>query len=135
MLNEGQRDLVRDKGTILGRVLIGLLFVLTGFFMLTNISGTTSYFEAVGVPLASLTVWLVILVKLGAGGAIIIGKRVGLASAILIGFTALASLIGHSSISDPGLLKNFAIIGALLYLMAYGPGGSNTRLAPVSESE
>ncbi|USN92020.1 MAG: DoxX family protein [Candidatus Nomurabacteria bacterium] len=134
MLSEPQRDLVRDKGTKFGRMLIGLLFVLSGIFMLMNTTGTISYFVNVGVPLAEFTIWLVILVKVVCGGAIIIGKRVGLASAILIGFTVLASIIGHSTIMDPGLLKNFAVIGGLLYLMAFGPGGTNIKLAPVEQT-
>ena len=137
MLSAPQRDLVRDRGTVLGRVLIGLLFVGTGLGMLfmSGPANTAMYFDSVGIPLAGLVVWLVIILKLVAGGAIIIGKRVGLASAALIVFTALTAIIAHRDFADPGLFKNLAIIGGLLYLMAYGPGGSNTRMAAVSEPE
>ena len=129
MLTAPQRDLVRDKGTVLGRVLIGALFFVSGIGMLMDPGSTAAYFTSMGVPLAGLTVWLVILVKILGGGAIIIGKRVGLASALLIGFTTLTIFIAHRSFEDVNLFKNLAIIGGLLYLMAYGPGGSNTRLA------
>ncbi len=131
MLTAPQRDLVRDKGTKLGRFLIGLLFVgsaLTMLFVQTP-AGVSGYYETLGVPLAGIMVWLVIVMKIAAGVAIIIGKRVGLASAVLIGFVVIATLLAHRSLSDPNLLKNLAIIGGLLYLMSYGPGGSNTRLA------
>lgn len=128
MLSEPQRDLVRDKGTIFGRVLMGLLFFASGLSMLfvNGPAGTAMFFESMGVPMAGIVVWLVIILKVGAGGAIILGKRVGLAAACLIGFTVLATLIAHRSFDDINLLKNLAIIGGLLYLMAYGPGGSNT---------
>lgn len=131
MLSAGQRDLVRDKGTILGRALIGFLFFSGGVMMLLvqGPAGVTSYFESVGIPLAGIVVWLVIILKIVAGLLIMIGKRVGLASALLIIFTAAATLVAHQDFSDPGLTKNLAIIGGLLYLMAYGPGGSNTKLS------
>lgn len=132
MLSAPQRDLVRDKGTILGRVLMGLLFVVTGASMLLvqgpeNVAG---YFQSLGLPFSGILVWLVIILKITAGTAIILGKRVGLASASLIAFVALATMIAHQSFEDQNLFKNLALIGGLLYLMAYGPGGSNTRLAP-----
>jgi putative oxidoreductase len=91
---------------------------------------TALYFASLGVPFASITVWFVIAVKVLAGLAIILGYRVGLASAALIAFTAATTITAHSNFSDPmqltAALKNLAIIGGLLYLMAYGPGGSNT---------
>lgn len=132
MLTAPQRDLVRDKGTKLGRILMGLLFFASGasILLVQGPAGTAGYYASLGIPLASLLVWGVIILKLVAGGAIIIGKRVGLAAAALIGFTVLTTVIAHSDFSDPmqitAALKNLSIIGGLLYLMAYGPGGSNT---------
>lgn len=134
MLSTGQRDLVRDKGTILGRALIGFLFFSGGLIMLfvQGPAGVAGYFESLGIPLAGIVVWLVIILKIVAGFMIMIGKRVGLASASLIVFTVLATVTAHSNWSDSAeitaALKNLAIIGGLMYLMAYGPGGSNTKL-------
>lgn len=138
MLSAPQRDLLRDRGTKLGRILIGFLFFSSGLSILLSeggIAGTAMYFDSLGLPLAGVLVWLVIILKIAAGGAIMVGKRVGLASAALIAFTALATMVAHQSFSDINLTKNLAIIGGLLYLMAYGPGGSNTKLAPLSETD
>lgn len=128
MLSAPQRDLVRDKGTKVGRFLIGFLFFASGLSMLLmqGPEATAVGFTALGVPFAGLVVWLVMTVKILGGLAIILGYRVGLASALLIAFTAAATITTHRDFTDPNLLKNLAIIGALLYLMAYGPGGSNT---------
>ncbi|MCA9360200.1 DoxX family protein [Candidatus Nomurabacteria bacterium] len=142
MLNAPQRDLLRDKGTTLGRALIGFLFFMSGVgIVLGGPSNTATYFTTLGIPVAGLLVWLVVIVKVVAGGAVMIGKRVGLASAVLIGFTFLATIIGHAGMSNmapfdlTAILKNLAIIGGLLYLMAYGPGGSNTKFAPTNDDK
>ena len=129
MMSESQRDLVRDKGTKLGRILMGLLFFGSGLGMLlmNGPAGTAMYFDSLGIPLAGLMAWVAILVKIAGGLAIMIGYRVGLAASVLITFTVIATLIAHRSFEDPNLLKNLAIVGGLLYLMSYGPGGMNTK--------
>lgn len=121
---------------------MGLLFFASGLSMLlvNGPAGTATYFAALGIPAAGMVVWLVIAVKVIAGLAIIVGYRVGLASALLISFTILATMVAHTDFSDPtqitAALKNLAIVGGLLYLMAYGPGGANAnRLAPAQEPE
>jgi len=142
MLSSPQRDLVRDHGTKLGRILIGFLFFAAGLGMLF-IQGPDNvglYFDSIGIPFAGFFVWVVIILKITAGAAIMIGKRVGLASASLIGFTIIATLVAHGNFSDPAqftqALKNLAIVGGLLYLLSYGPGGTYTgRLAPTEEDK
>jgi len=136
MLTNSQRDLVRDKGTIFGRFLIGFLFFAGGMSMLL-MQGPTAVanaFTLIGLPYAEILIWPVMTLKIVAGLAIILGYRVGLAAASLIAFTAAATMVAHQDFADPSLLKNLAIIGGLMYLMAYGPGGTNTkRFAPTME--
>lgn len=123
MIQESNRVIIRTYGTLLGRMLMGLLFFFSGVGILMQGTGNTiGFFESLGLPLAGLLVWVVLAIKLGAGGALMIGYRVGLAAAALIVFTLAATLVAHMNIEDPGLWKNLAVIGGLLYVIAYGPG-------------
>ncbi|MEM9336324.1 MAG: DoxX family protein [Patescibacteria group bacterium] len=124
MMDDAHRAMLRKNGTLVGRILMGLLFFGSGLsiLLMTGVSGTASYFSSIGIPMAGIVAWLVVVLKIVAGGALIAGFRSGLAAASLILFTAAATVIAHLDLNDPGLFKNLAIIGGLLYVMAYGPG-------------
>ena len=123
MLNQSQRVMVQTYGTTLGRMLMGLLFAFSGVgTFLGGVESTAGYFASVGIPMSALVVWLVIILKIGAGGALILGYRVGLAAIALILFTLVATAIAHLSFEDQNLFKNLAIVGGLLYVLAYGAG-------------
>lgn len=132
MIKESHLEIIRTHGSKLGRVLMGLLFLVSGLLMLTvqGPAAVGGYFASLGIPMAALVAWIVIIVKIVAGGAIVIGKKTTEAAAVLIVFTLIATLLAHMNVeTDPmfpiGLLKNLAIVGGLLYLMAFGPHGMN----------
>lgn len=134
MIKESHLEIVRTHGSKLGRVLMGLLFFVSGLLMLTvqGPAAVGGYFASLGIPMAALVAWVVIVVKIVAGGAIVIGKKTTEAAAVLIVFSLIATLLAHMSVEvDPmfpiGLLKNLAIVGGLLYLMAFGPHGMNVK--------
>jgi len=136
MLRESHLELVRGHGPRLGAALVGLLFFVSGIGMATSSAGTIGYFTQLGVPMAAVAFWPVIILKITAGLALIVGKKTTEASAFLIVFTLIATLLGHlSPEKDPmfpiGLLKNLAIVGGLLFIMAYGPHGTNVKGAEV----
>ena len=117
------QSLLRSHGVLAGRILMGLLFVFSGIgLVLGDITETAEFYTAMGVPLAGVTVYLVIFLKIGAGGALMLGWRTATAALVLIGFTLLATLIAHMDTGDVNLWKNLAIVGGLLYAMAYGNG-------------
>ena len=132
MIKDSHLEIVRTKGSKLGRVLMGLLFFVSGVGILMNGPAMTgAYFDSLGIPLAGLMAWLVMILKIVAGGAIMLGKRVTEAAAALIIFTLAATLVAHMDFADPmqltQALKNLAIVGGLLYLMAFGPGGLDVK--------
>lgn len=122
-MNASHRALVQSHGVMLGRMLMGFLFVFSGIGIITGgIENTKAFYESVGIPMAGLLVYAVIAIKIGAGGALMVGYRTGLAAGLLILFTLLATIVAHLSLDDTNLFKNLAIVGGLIYAIAYGPG-------------
>ena len=127
MMNESQRKMLEKYGILVGRSLIGLLFLISGYGMFAGgVAATAGYFASVGIPLAGLAAWVAIIVKIAGGLALILGYRVGCAAGALILFTLGATYFGHSDVSEQmnqtAILKNLAIVGGLLYVMAFGAG-------------
>ena len=56
---------------LVARILLGQIFLISGFFKMTGYEGTQGYMEAMGVPGVLLP--LVILLEVGGGLAIITG--------------------------------------------------------------
>lgn len=114
---------LQSTGTLVGRFLLALLFVSSGVNMLLGgIGNTAAYFDSLGLPIAGILALLVVALKIGAGGAMMLGIKTEEAAAALFVFTALTILIAHLSLEDMSFWKNLSIMGGLLYVMAYGAG-------------
>ncbi len=131
MFRDSHIELIRTKGSKLGRALLGLLFFVSGLAMLLTqgIVGVGEMMMMYGLPFPYLAAVLVLAVKIIGGGALIIGRFIAPAAAALILFTLIATLIAHMDFTDQmqmtAALKNLAIVGGLLYVLAFGPGGTN----------
>ncbi|MEO8218585.1 MAG: DoxX family protein [Acidobacteriota bacterium] len=115
----------------LGRSLVALIFVLSGAGKLMNFGATASMMGAAGFPVPELFLAGAIAFEILGGLALALGFRTRLASLALIVFLIPATLIFHAGhLSDPGqaqtqmveVLKNLAILGALIRFVANGPG-------------
>jgi len=110
---------------LLGRVSIAAIFLISGIGKVSGYAGTQGYMEAMGVPGALLP--LVIALEIVGALAIIVGWRTRLFAFLLGGFTLLSALIFHRALGDQMqsilFLKNLAIAGGFLFLLARGAGG------------
>ncbi len=107
-----------------GRVLIALIFVMSGINKLANFAGTQAYMDSAGVP--GMLLPLVIAVELLGGLAIILGWHTRLAAFLLAGFTLLSGILFHANFADQMqmimFMKNLAIAGGFLMIVALGAG-------------
>lgn len=105
-----------------GRILIALIFVLSGFGKITNPAGTAAYMQAMGVP--ALLLWPTAALELLGGIAIIVGFQTRIVAAALAVFCVVSALIFHSNFADQmqmiNFMKNLAMAGGFLFLVSNG---------------
>ena len=122
---------VKHFGPLIARILIAQLFVIAGLGKMAAFPKTAAFLANAGLPMPDLLLVLTVALELGGGVLLILGWKARWVAAGLCGFTLLATLLFHQFWSvEPQLLKiemnnfmkNLAVLGALIYIMAYGPG-------------
>lgn len=117
--------------TLIGRILLAVMFVLSGIGKIGGFAGTVGYISSAGLPMANLLAVAAIVVEIGAGIALIVGFKARWAAAALVVFTAAAAMLFHNYWALPAeqqmlqqimFMKNLAITGGLLLVMAFGAG-------------
>ena len=110
----------------LGRLLISFMFLMSGLNKAGNYSNTSGWMESMGVSSSILP--LVILLEIIGAFAIIVGWHTKITAFLLAGFSIISALIFHSDFSNQVemimFIKNFAIAGGFLILVANGAGNN-----------
>lgn len=123
---------LQDSAALLGRILLALIFVISGYGKIKGYDGTAGYMASHGLPMVAVLLPLTILVELGGGLLIVIGWKARWAAAVTFLFLIPVTLVFHNPAGlDPAqaqdqmihLLKNLSIMGGMLGLFAFGPGG------------
>ena len=121
-----------DIADLVGRIALASLFLMSGVDKLfIHTAETIQLMQAYRVPLAGLLVYPSGVFELAAGLALAAGYRARLAALLLALFTAFVSPIFHAFWGVPAdqavlqmieFMKNLAIIGGLLHVVARGIG-------------
>lgn len=124
-------NVLNRYGPLMGRILIALIFVLSGFGKVTGFEGTVGYISSKGLPLPQLAAIGAIIIELGGGLMLVFGWKARWAAAALLVFTAFAALIFHNFWAVPPdqaqnqmihFMKNISMMGGLLYVLVHGSG-------------
>ena len=116
---------------LLGRLAIAALFLPAGMSKLMVVEGAAGYFTSLGLPVASVLVWVVIAIEVLGGLALILGYKTRFVAIGLAVFTVLANIAGHAFWAAPAdaafiaqllFFKNIAVTGGLLVLASAGAG-------------
>lgn len=107
-----------------GRILLALIFIIAGLSKIPAIEGNVGYMQAYGVP--GILIWPTIVVEVLGGLMLAIGFKARWAAGALAIFALLTALIFHTDFANASqmtsFMKNFAIAGGMLYVIAYGAG-------------
>ncbi|EOL9071831.1 DoxX family protein [Cronobacter turicensis] len=113
-----------DAGVLVARILMPILFIVSGWGKITGYAGTQQYMEAMGVP--GFILPLVVLLEFGGGLAIVFGFLTRTTALITAVFTLLTAFLFHSNFAEGVnsimFMKNFSIAGGYLLLVLMGPG-------------
>lgn len=112
--------------SLIGRVLLALLFVPAGFSKIGGFAGTAGYIASKGVPLPEVAAAIAIAVELGLGLLLLAGFKTRWAALGIAAFTLGITFIFHAFWADAtqaqAFFKNIAVVGGLLTVVAWGPG-------------
>jgi len=117
---------MNNLAALAGRILIALIFLLSGVDKFAHYSGTLGYMTQAGLPFPQVLLVVSGVVEIGCALAIAIGWKTRLAAIGLVIWMIPVTLIFHNPAGGQEamihFMKNLAITGGLLLLFASGPG-------------
>lgn len=125
-----QHPKVYAFSSLLMRLMISVIFILSGLGKIFQYSSNAGYMESMesmeSMGVSSALLPLAILVEFGGGFLVLIGLQTRLAAFLLFGFSLVAAVLFHSG-SDMNsqimFMKNISMAGGLLALVIFGAGG------------
>ena len=129
---------LQDIAALVGRILLGLMFFVSGIEKLGAFADTSAFMAGAGLPAVNVLLVLAIVVEVVAGGAICLGWRTRLAALALLLFTAIVTMVFHrfwsvapdqSVVQRLMFMKNLSVMGGLALLLAFGPGALSFHYA------
>ena len=124
-------NLLKQFGPLLGRVFMASIFIVSGFGKIGGFAGTSAYMASKGVPFVPVLLVLTIIIELGGGLMLLLGIKARWAATALFLFLIPVTLVFHAfwavdaasaQMQQIMFMKNLAIMGGLLYVMAFGAG-------------
>lgn len=109
---------------LIGRLLIALIFIVSGVAKLTTPAETQAHIASFGLPLPLLGYGIALAAELGCGLLLLVGYRIRSAAALLALFSLATAVLFHHDFADRAeiisFLKNLAMAGGLLQIVAFG---------------
>ena len=120
-----------DGAALIARILLSIMFIYSGFGKLVGFDGTVGYIAKQGLPVPQLMAAVAVAVELGAGVLLLVGYKTRWAALAIFLFLIPTTLIFHNfwavdaaqvQAQTIQFMKNLAIMGGMLYVMAFGAG-------------
>ena len=121
-----------DKfGPLVGRIMMAVIFLFSGFGKITGFAGTAGYMASKGLPMVEVLLAITIVIEIGAALMLILGYKARLGAAALLLWMIPVTFIFHNFWAMPAdqqmiqqimFMKNLGLMGGMLYIMAFGSG-------------
>jgi putative oxidoreductase len=112
--------------SLLGRLMISALFLISGTGKITTPEATVSYIASVGLPFPDLGLAIAIAVELVLVPALVLGYRSRWVATAIAAYCIATAVFFHRGFADLNQLfnffKNVAIAGGLLQIVGFGAG-------------
>jgi putative oxidoreductase len=111
---------------LLGRVMIGAPFILSGLGKLMAHDATVGYIGSVGLPFPQVAWLIALLVEIGGGALLLSGYRARPVAWVMAVFALATAIFFHRNFADQNqmihFLKNVMLAGGLLQIAYFGAG-------------
>jgi putative oxidoreductase len=132
-----------DSTALAGRILIAVLFIMSGLGKIAAPAATQAGIASVGLPLPEISYFGAITIEVLGSLLLIVGFRVRAVAIAMALFTLATAAFFHKNFADQNqmihFMKNISIIGGLLQVAAFGGGryaldARRARRVPVAQS-
>jgi putative oxidoreductase len=115
-----------NAATLIGRVLLSLLFIIGGWGKMLGPAATQAMFAKQGLPMVEAAWVLAVAVELGGGLAILFGLFIRPVALVCAIWCVATALIAHTNLAERAqeiqFFKNMGLTGGFLYVAAFGAG-------------
>ena len=115
-----------DAVALVGRIALSAIFVIAGIGKAMAPHATVGYFAHLGLPAPPVAYAVTVVVELVGGLLLLVGFQVRAAAAVLAFWCLATAAVAHNNVADPAqqiqLMKNIAIFGGMLQVVAFGGG-------------
>ena len=119
-------DIVNKFGPLVGRILLAAIFLKSGIGKIGGFAATAGYMSSKGLPMVDVLLAITIVIEIAASAMIIAGFKARIGATALLLWMIPVTVIFHNFWAVPAeinmFMKNLAIMGGLLLVMAFGSG-------------
>ena len=119
-------DIVNKFGPLVGRILLAAIFLKSGIGKIGGFAATAGYMSSKGLPMVDVLLAITIVIEIAASAMIIAGFKARIGATALLLWMIPVTVIFHNFWAVPAeinmFMKNLAIMGGLLLIMAFGSG-------------
>jgi putative oxidoreductase len=117
---------IASAASLVGRLMISAIFLISGIWKITAPTATIADIASAGFPFPQLGLLIAIAVELVLAPALVLGYRSRWVAAVMAAFCVATAVFFHGDFADRNMflhfLKNIAMAGGLLQIVAFGAG-------------